>query len=123
MYNSAYRNKLMSVDQRGDIERTNMQHAFRGCENLAILASDSPDLSKVSNMSYMFAGAINLTGNFNGRDTSNVTNMSHIFQSASGFNQDLDGRNVENVTTMYNMFNGARSFNGSLSGRKTDSLT
>jgi hypothetical protein len=52
--NATYRNKLISVDQRGDIEWTSMERAFHGCENLEIKATDVPDLRKVDSISRMF---------------------------------------------------------------------
>ena len=80
--------KILSVDQWGDVERTSMERAFMGCENLAILASDAPDLSNATNMEMMFQGATHLTGYFNHWDVSTITNMSYLF-AAGNFNQPL----------------------------------
>ena len=52
--NNAYKDKLISVDQWGDMAWTSMENAFYGCTNLAILATDAPDLSNVTNMYGMF---------------------------------------------------------------------
>ena len=46
-------------------------------------------------------------GNWN---VSKVTNMDFMFSRATSFNQPLNNWNVSNVTSMANMFNGATSF-------------
>jgi surface protein len=78
--NTGDRNKLLSIDQWGDIEWTNMEAAFYGCENIQILASDAPDLSKVGNMIHMFRNAIHFNSNINHWNTNNVTSMIGLFQ-------------------------------------------
>ena len=85
-----YRNKIRSVDQWGSIEWTSMESAFYGCENLQVLATDAPDLSKVTDMNLMFRDATNLTGNFDHWDVSNVTEMTMMFTNATNFNQPLN---------------------------------
>jgi surface protein len=74
-----------------------MQYAFRGTSGLVINASDTPILSGVTDLSYMFYAAANLTGNFSGWDTSKITTMASMFRNATGFNQDLSSWNVEKV--------------------------
>jgi hypothetical protein len=66
-----------------------MSYAFASAENLYISATDTPDLTKVTDMSNMFRSAINVSGNFSGRDTSNVTDLSRIFRGATNFNGQL----------------------------------
>jgi surface protein len=83
---SAYASKLQSVDQWGDIQWNTMRYAFYRATNVQILATDTPNLSKVTDMSYMFYSATNLTGNFSGWDTSKVTNMYYMFHYATNFN-------------------------------------
>ncbi len=60
-----------------------MVNAFHGASNLDITATDTPDLSSVSNLSYMFAGASSLVGNasFAAWDTSRNQHTQHIFWS------------------------------------------
>ena len=60
-----------------------MAHAFDGCQNLTLTATDAPELFYVTDMSWMFAGA-------------------------SAFNADISGWNMHTVTTAANMFNGAK---------------
>ncbi len=90
-----------------------MVNAFHGASNLDITATDTPDLSSVSNLSYMFAGASSLVGNasFAAWDTSHATNIRNIFFGAALFNQPVNSWNVSRVTSMRSVFNGARSFN------------
>ena len=121
--NATYKNKLIAVNQWGAMQRTSMQSAFYGCSNLQILATDTPDLSQVTNMQYMLYGTTNLTGNFSGWDTSNVTVMSVLFGAAIHFNQDLSTWDVSNVTDMSNMFVNATNFNQDLSTWDTSKVT
>jgi surface protein len=81
-----------------------MENAFYGCENLALLASDAPDLTKVSSLKQMFRGATNLTGTLNHWDTSTITSMNLLFYDARNFNQPLSSWNTANVVDMYGMF-------------------
>jgi surface protein len=46
--------KLQSVEQWGTIQWQSMERAFVGAENLSFRAKDSPDLSNVSGMSWMY---------------------------------------------------------------------
>ncbi|MCS4193548.1 hypothetical protein GGP50_001769 [Salinibacter ruber] len=62
------RNKIVEVTQWGDIQWATMEDAFgqnilgaSGASNLDISASDMPDLSGVTSMYEMFAGASSLT--------------------------------------------------------------
>lgn len=120
--------KIIAVNQWGDIKWLSMHHAFDGCSNLEINASDTPDLSKVTDMSYMFA-MVNTDSNLSDWDVSNVKNMSYMFMASSGklditkwdvsnvkemsgmfamifdrFNQDISDWNVSNVEDMSSMF-------------------
>ncbi len=47
--------KILSVDQWGNIAWSSMQKAFYGCFLLRIYATDTPNLSGVTDMSYMFS--------------------------------------------------------------------
>jgi hypothetical protein len=59
--NSGDKDKLLSVEQWGDIAWSSMRSAFHGASNLSIPATDAPDLSGVTDLSNMFAFA----GSFN----------------------------------------------------------
>ena len=137
---SSDRKDLLTVEQWGDIEWQSMKSAFAGAENLEINATDTPDLSGVTDMSFMFnnVGEINQditdwdvghvtnmsgmfykSGDFNQDigdwDTGSVTDMSYMFYKASSFNKDIGNWDVSNVTDMNNMFYQANSFNRDLS--------
>ncbi len=135
--------KLLSVEQWGKIEWKDMSKMFYNCGSVVINAKDIPNISNVTDMSYMFSntnsfdlGVINIEK----WDVSNVTNMSHLFANSgfnldssnwdvsnvtdmsymfanSKFNQDISNWNVSNVIYMYHMFEDAKDFsNHDLSG-------
>ncbi|MDD3868316.1 MAG: BspA family leucine-rich repeat surface protein [Candidatus Absconditabacteria bacterium] len=123
--NGTMKDKILTVEQRGSVEWTSMEGAFYGATNLAVLATDAPRFTTVPtvNFSSMFAGATNLTGNFNHWDTSQVTNMQSMFQGATNFNQAIGNWDTSKVTTMQSMFNGVSSFDQPLSGWDTSQVT
>ena len=116
------RNQILSVEQWGSQPWTSMNNAFRGCSNLSINATDTPDLSNVTDMSGMFWGASSMNESLVGWDVSNVTDMSFLFRDASTFNQDLTDWNVINVQTMRGMFQGASDFNGDITNWNTGNV-
>jgi len=115
--------KLLSVEQWGNNEWETMSHAFDGCSNLVINATDAPDLSNVTSTSYMFARASVFNQDISSWDVSNVTSMANMFGGASTFNQDLSSWDVSNVTSMANMFGGASTFNQDLSSWDVSNVT
>jgi len=115
--NFEYSNKLLSIERWGKQKFVSMEKAFKGCENLVINATDTPDLSLLTPISTrtdeMFYGAKNLTsttGNW-AWDTSNVSTMKLMFYGATNFNQDITGWDVSKVTNMEAMFYEAHAFN------------
>ena len=67
--------------------------------------------NKVTNLDYIFEGAIIFNSDLSRWDTSNVTSMKGAFKSATSFNQPLNNWGTSNVTTMHQMFFCAISFN------------
>ncbi|MCP4210277.1 MAG: BspA family leucine-rich repeat surface protein, partial [Halieaceae bacterium] len=114
--------KLLSVEQWGNIAWQDLNDAFEGAENLVINASDAPDLSGVTDLSAMFRGATSINQDLNNWDTSSVTNMSYMFSWATAFNQDISDWNTSSVTDLSNMFRGANAFNQDISGWDTSSV-
>jgi len=117
------KDKLLTIEQWGTGHWTSMGHAFWDCENLAGQASDSPDLSDVTDMSYMFRNASSFNQNISGWDTSTITDMSWMFGGATVFNQDISGWNTSSVTTMREMFYNASAFNQPIGSWNTSSVT
>jgi surface protein len=132
-------NKTLAIEQWGTIQWSSMEHAFHGCTNIDIEATDVPDLSGVTDLSFMFCEAHNLTGglgdwnvsnvktlysmlryanNFNGEmshwDTSQVKYMQHLFEGATTFDQNISGWDTSSVIDMNNMFSYAEEFNQTL---------
>ena len=109
--------KLIGIIQWGTNQWVSMSSAFNGCSNLSLYsATDSPDLSNVTNMSVMFASATQFNGDISGWGVSSVTDMAGMFYQATSFNQDIGAWNVSGVTDMSFMFYQATSFNQDLSG-------
>ena len=113
--NHADAHRLMSIEQWGDSRWTSMDSAFRGASNMAYNATDAPDLSRVTDMEYMFAGASSLDGDLSNWDVSGVRDMSYLFLDATSFDSDLSDWDVSRVTDMDGMFWNATSFDSDLS--------
>jgi len=101
-----------------------MNNAFAGCTGLTTLsATDTPDLSGVTDMTSMFNGATNFNSDISGWDVSTITDMNTLFYGALSFNQDIGNWHVSNVTDMSSMFNGASSFNQNISNWNISKVT
>ncbi len=117
--------KLMLVEQWGDLIWSSMNSAFNGCKNLDVNALDSPNLKEVSDLSYMFGRCASLIGNsaFGDWDISGITNMSNLFAGASSFNNEgVITWNTSNVTNMSNTFNGSGVFNQNIGSWDTSKV-
>ena len=115
--------KLQSIEQWGDVRWESMRSAFQGASSMEYHATDTPDLSGVTAMRYMFEGAASFNGDLSDWDVSSVTDMSHMFRNAASFNGDLSDWDVSSVTDMSHMFRNAASFNGDLSDWDVSSVT
>ena len=106
---------LLCVEQFGTVKWESMENAFRGCTNLQFSAGiDTPDLSKVTGMSGMFAGCTAFNQPLDNWDVSKVTDMSFMFVNCTSFNQPLNNWDVSKVTNMNSMFSHCTSFNQEL---------
>ncbi len=102
--NRNYANELMSIDQWGNIIWKSMERAFYGCTSLVNIAVDIPNISEVSNLSYMFASAESFNADLSKWDVSKITDMSSMFNGASSFISDLslwDAKVNVNRTDMF----------------------
>lgn len=109
--------KLLSVEQWGNIRWQSMESAFRSTK-VSFTASDTPNLAEVKDMSYLFACDLDISScvqnvNLSNWDVSNVTDMSFMFYNTQ-FNQPISSWDVSKVTNMSNMFANARYFNRSI---------
>lgn len=115
--------KILSIEQWGDIVWTSMEDAFNGASNLTDNAMDAPDLTRVNSFVRMFQGATAFNGNIGSWDVSGITNMSGMFTGANSFNQDIGSWNVSNVTNMDGMFVNAYAFNQDISRWQVGNVT
>jgi len=115
--------KLYSIEQWGTIKWKSFSFAFFNCRNLVCNANDTPDLSQVTDMSFMFYGTDNFNGNINNWDVSTITDMSSMFIGADNFNSDISNWDVSNVTDMLMMFFKASSFNQPIGNWDVSSVT
>ena len=121
--NSTNAPKIRSIGQWGDIKWQSMASAFNGAANMTYDATDSPDLSRVTDMDSMFYLAASFNRPLDSWNVSSVTDMSLMFAGAVSFNQDISGWDVSSVTDMNGMFFGAASFNQDISGWDVSSVT
>ncbi|GAB5517999.1 MAG: hypothetical protein RhofKO_02500 [Rhodothermales bacterium] len=118
------RRHLIDINQWGDMRWENMAGAFYGASELRTLsATDTPDLSRVTDMSFMFARASRFNHPIGDWDVSSVVDMSSMFDAAGSFNQPLDSWDVSNVTGMEHMFRSALSFNQPLANWNVAQVT
>ncbi len=121
--NQGDKEKILTVEQWGDIEWTSMRGAFERCINLTVPATDAPDLSVVTDMGNMFTNCFQFNQPINHWDVSNVTSMRYLFGGAGSFNQDLSSWDVSNVRNMQYLFGGAREFNQDVNGWDVSNAT
>ena len=115
--------RLASIEQWGDTRWTTMDAVFDGATNMVYRATDTPDLSGVTDMHRMFGDAYAFNGDLSSWDVSKVTDMSDMFIFAYDFNGNLSSWDVSSVTNMNEMFAVATSFNGDLSSWDVSKVT
>ena len=115
---------LLTVEQFGTVVWKSMKEAFQYCKNIQFAPTvGTPDLSNVTDMSYMFCDCSAFNQALSSWDVSNVTDMSYMFCDCSAFNQALSSWDVSNVIDMTEMFAGCGTFNQNISGWKVDKVT
>ena len=115
--------RLASIEQWGDTRWTTMDRAFDGATNMVYRATDTPDLSGVTDMDSMFFETRSFNGDLSSWDVSKVTDMSDMFIFATSFNGNLSSWDVSAVTDMSSMFDGATSFDQPLNAWDVSSVT
>ena len=104
--------KLLEVVQFGTVGWESMEKMFLLCKKMTFAAGiDTPDLTKVSDMSQMFTYCSVFNQPLEKWTVSQVINMSGMFAYCSVFNQPLEKWTVSQVTNMSRMFEGCRAFN------------
>ncbi|MEE9365538.1 MAG: BspA family leucine-rich repeat surface protein, partial [Dehalococcoidales bacterium] len=116
-------NKLVSIDNWGQVGFTSMYRAFAYCSNLVSVPGTLDGIEAVTDMRLMFGYADLFNGDIGGWDTSNVTDMGGMFQNALSFNQPIDRWDTSSVTGMGGMFHYASSFNQDVGSWDTSSVT
>jgi surface protein len=117
------RQKLLDVIQWGDLLVSDGGNQFNGCGYFTCSATDTLNISGITNMSYMFANCFEFTHNISNWDVSNVTDMSYMLQYCWQFNHDLSNWDVSKVTNMSGLFNGCESFNSNISNWTVSGVT
>jgi surface protein len=115
--------KLSTVESWGNQKWQLMHSSFKAARNFTMPATDIPDLSQVTNMSYMFSSAETFNQPLNNWDVSGVTDINNMFYGAESFNQPLSNWDVSSVTDMSSMFNFAESFNQPLNNWDVSNVT
>ena len=64
------------------------------------------DVSKITDMSFIFSELLDFNGNVSNWDVSNVVDMRYMFYECQKFNQDISEWDISNVKNMTNMFRG-----------------
>ena len=113
---------LLSIDQWGDTEWSDMTGMFRGAENMQYMATDAPNLSSKPAVVDMFKKASAFDGDLSNWDVSSMTSLRYMFNGAPAFNGDISNWDVSKVTSMTYMFGIASAFNGDISSWDVSSV-
>lgn len=119
--NSGDKNKIISIQDLGDLSWVNFGSAFLGCQNLTTMAGGVTSL--VIDMSKMFQFASMVNPDTSSWNTSNVTTMKGTFYNAVAASPDTSNWDTSNVTDMSHMFRGTYIANPDTSGWDTSSVT
>ncbi len=112
---------LVKVLNLGHVGWKDLSYAFS--QNQYLTDFFGGNTSQVTNMSYMFYGAYEVTPNVNGWDTSQVTDMSYMFNSALLANLDVSDWDTSQVTNMSYMFSNADRATPDVSDWNTSQVT
>ena len=116
--------ELIEVVQFGTVAWESMKDMFFLCKNMTFAANiDTPDLTKVTDMSRMFAECKSFNQPLNHWDVSKVTDMREMFKECKSFNQPLNNWDVSKVTDMREMFKECRAFNQPLNNWNVSNVT
>jgi hypothetical protein len=115
--------KMVDISQWGESAILSWESSYRGCSNMTITATDTPNSTAVLDMSFMFFSASLVNPLTTDWDVSNVTDMTLLFASASTANPDVLLWNVSSVQSFSQMFNLATAANPDVQDWNTISAT
>lgn len=126
--------KLLEIEQWGNINWTSMDGAFANCQRVLLTATDSPNLTNVTDASLMFYLATSFSGapSMQNWDTSNIEIFKHMFDcrhtsqvysSGETFNSPIGTWNVSAATDLSYMFAGRQHFNQNLNFWNVSNVT
>jgi surface protein len=116
--------KILNISKWNNINFGNNGYYFNGCSSLDVTAVDAPDFTNTFTLEGMFADCVNLGNSIDTYqwNTAHITNMSYMFSGAVLFNGDITSLNTSSVTDMSSMFNQTFGFDRDLSSWQTNSL-
>lgn len=114
--------KLIDITQWGNFKFDNLGSTFYSAKDLQISALDAPNLTGVTNLSYMFYDADSFNQDINSWDVSGVTDMSYMFYNTATFDQPLNLWNTSSVTNMASMFRNSDAFSQNINSWNTSSV-
>ncbi len=107
--------KILEVQQWGNLAWSSLSQTFYGCFNLKITATDKPDLTNAFAMDQTFDNAgITTVPGIEDWNVSNIFSLQYTF-SATEFNQSLSNWDVSNVHYLNGLFYYNQVFNQPLS--------
>ncbi|RJE72804.1 BspA family leucine-rich repeat surface protein [Reichenbachiella sp. MSK19-1] len=122
-YDSYSPDKLVSIDQWGDIQWDDLTYMFEGATKMVYNATDTPDLSYVTDLSGMFYGLTSFNADLSNWDVSQIEYMDDMFYGASSFNQNLGNWDISSIEDMEEMLSGtglsAQNYKQTLAGWST----
>ncbi|TYK64421.1 immunoglobulin-like domain-containing protein [Colwellia echini] len=121
-YGQLDNNKLISIDQWGDIAWLTMERAFYYCLNVTSVATDTPDLSQVTHMTSMFINAKSFNGDVSQWQVGNVIKARSAFENTDAFNSDISKWDVSSMEDIDLMFKAAININPAVSNWDTHNI-
>ena len=113
--------KIVDVLQWGDIAFESMYASFRDAPLTSLSATDTPDLSRVTNMNLTFMNVSAASLGVSSWDVSNVEQFEGTFAVSLLFNEDLSAWDTSSAESFDGMFGAAFSFNQDIGSWNTSS--
>lgn len=124
--------KITEIEKWGDIAWTSMNSAFVHCRLLQLTATDSPNLTNVTDASFMFYNAHNFLGasSMQNWNTSGINDFKFMFARLGDYPQAIDqfnspylsSWNMSSAKNLNNMFSGRKEFNQPLNSWDTSKV-